>query len=200
MILYDIATTVLWLSSNDWKYSNQQAPIFEAITAYCVQDYDWPIPAIIITPEPQPKEPLLPVWAQILMTMLYPVIILVGLIILYILVLGCRIFEWPFMTVASLLHIGPRRLGALILVSLFAIFAVFLTWTSLVDLLAQREKLHSLTGPVYQDNEWGFGQITALLTWIPVFQDLLLAIFSKLIFSGTGGPLNAADSLLSQVL
>ncbi|KAK4206572.1 hypothetical protein QBC37DRAFT_407002 [Rhypophila decipiens] len=78
---------------------------------------------------------------------------------------------------ADLLRVGPNRLGALagafILDGLFSVFVRSL----LGSLLDTREQLRSLAGEKYEDNDWGFGQITAVMTWVPVVQETGFAVF-----------------------
>ncbi|KAM0253655.1 hypothetical protein ACHAQJ_007167 [Trichoderma viride] len=38
----------------------------------------------------------------------------------------------------------------------------------LVKLWGQRSELIEVAGPDFEDNEWGFGQVAALFTWLPI--------------------------------
>jgi hypothetical protein len=40
-------------------------------------------------------------------------------------------------------------------------------------MVGARDIMQKVTGKVFQDNEWGFGQILALLMWAPVFVELI---------------------------
>ncbi|EHK17822.1 uncharacterized protein TRIVIDRAFT_136014, partial [Trichoderma virens Gv29-8] len=44
---------------------------------------------------------------------------------------------------------------------------VGMVW-GLVKLWGQRSELIKVAGPEFEDNEWGFGQVAALFTWLPI--------------------------------
>ncbi|KAM7211993.1 hypothetical protein V8F06_012622, partial [Rhypophila decipiens] len=83
---------------------------------------------------------------------------------------------WPFLEASRFLNFGPRRLGALAIVFSLGSVATVFVWLLLEDLLATRRQMQVLAGDKYEDNRWGFGQIAAVMTWVPVVQEVLFAI------------------------
>ncbi|KAK4207099.1 hypothetical protein QBC37DRAFT_433990 [Rhypophila decipiens] len=84
---------------------------------------------------------------------------------------------------SPLLHVSPRRLGALSIVFSFGAAATVLVWLLLADLLRMRAQMQALAGDEYEDNDWGFGQITAVMTWVPVVQETLFSILRTVRYS-----------------
>ncbi|KAM7185563.1 hypothetical protein V8F20_011756 [Naviculisporaceae sp. PSN 640] len=84
-----------------------------------------------------------------------------------------------FRLAAGLLRVGPQRMGSLIITLSLGSAAAVSTWWLLADLFKQRERLSAFAGNKYQDNDWGFGQITAAMTWAPMVQETLFAIIRE---------------------
>ncbi|KAK3331273.1 hypothetical protein B0H66DRAFT_546193 [Apodospora peruviana] len=69
------------------------------------------------------------------------------------------------------LHVRPRRFAGFVLLSLvtgmmtmsFAVLLIVLEWERLLLQQATRE--------AYQDSEWGFGQVVAILLWLPLAEE-----------------------------
>ncbi|KAF2877536.1 hypothetical protein BDV95DRAFT_470866, partial [Massariosphaeria phaeospora] len=47
-------------------------------------------------------------------------------------------------------------------------------WVSLAAFVYFREKLNERSGSANKDHEWTFGQLLALVTWVPVFVELVV--------------------------
>ncbi|KAK4206568.1 hypothetical protein QBC37DRAFT_458518 [Rhypophila decipiens] len=86
---------------------------------------------------------------------------------------------WPFLQASRLVYFGPRRLGALTIVFSLGAAATVLVWLLLTDLLETRRQMQALAGDKYEDNHWGFGQIAAVMTWVPMAQEVLFGIIRK---------------------
>ncbi|KAK3379010.1 hypothetical protein B0T24DRAFT_610532 [Lasiosphaeria ovina] len=202
MMVYVLATAIMLIAASTWTY-NDYGPVLEAITNYCVRDRDWPVPGIPIAqhptkPEPNPKEESPPpsFWVSILAVISFGVAGVVGLFVLGLLafVLGWFVsilirsvlyvlslsLQGPYLATTRLLRVGPRRMGILIMLVLLSAVWIFVVWLALASFISKRQRLRALAGALYQDNEWGFGQITALLTWLPVFQDTLFALIATI--------------------
>ncbi|KAM7211992.1 hypothetical protein V8F06_012621 [Rhypophila decipiens] len=85
-----------------------------------------------------------------------------------------------FRKLADILRVGPRRLGTLSAAIVLSIFFLVCVKPLVQSLFETREHIRSLAGESYEDNDWGFGQVTAVMTWVPVFQETGIAIFYTL--------------------
>ena len=148
--------------------------VFEAITKYCVQQHDWPVPEIRLAPpttyEPPPTvEPPIfgesTVIGQILDGVLFFLrivarslfLVLVGItfvaaIFVFPRVIK-RIFGRPYRATCRMLRVGPRRLGAILTTAGLTAIGISLVWTRLWALQARRQQLRAASGSAYQDDE-----------------------------------------------
>lgn len=64
---------------------------------------------------------------------------------------------------------------------LSSVFFFIFMWTALGSLLTLRADIASVNGGGVQDSEgsWGFGQILALATWVPVMEEAIVILFSE---------------------
>jgi len=72
----------------------------------------------------------------------------------------------------------PYRFAGITLATLGTFIRTYLTAVSLAGLFHQRQQLRAASGDQYADDQWGFGQVTAVMAWIPVAQEALFACFS----------------------
>lgn len=56
---------------------------------------------------------------------------------------------------------------------------LFCTVVGLWEIGFGRQRLQELSGSLYQDSQWGYGQITAILAWTPLVLDIVLEITRK---------------------
>lgn len=64
---------------------------------------------------------------------------------------------------------------------LSSVFFFIFMWTALGSLFTLRADIASVNGEGVQDSEgfWGFGQILALATWVPVMEEAIVILFSE---------------------
>lgn len=103
-------------------------------------------------------------------------IILIGLSLATLVV---SVTHVPYELLAGLLHVGPRRLGTLLIILSLGSASTASVWWLLARLLSLRDQIHALAGDRYQDNDWGFGQVTAVMTWVPVVQEISFAMIRE---------------------
>ena len=171
--------------SNSGYHPSSYGEALQAITAYCIRQDDWPVPTanLVVPYEPKTQESWLPFGIQALFVIFSPILGAVGLvagfIVMGILAYIGMLLAKPYLLLCRLLRLGPWRFvsvaGALALTAISGLYIGL--WLN--SLLAHRQELRLASGSAYQDNEWGFGQITALLAWIPVVQDTLFAVGGK---------------------
>ncbi|RBR08319.1 hypothetical protein FVER53590_13220 [Fusarium verticillioides] len=65
-----------------------------------------------------------------------------------------------------------------------SIFFFIFMWTALESLFTLRADIASVNGGGVQESEgsWGFGQILALATWVPVIEEAIVILYSELYF------------------
>ena len=182
-------TAVTWfvavIISNSRSYPSSYGEALQAITTYCIRQDDWPVPTanLVVPDEPKTQESWLPAGIKALIVISSPVLgvvaLVTGLVLIVILAYIGMLLAKPYLLLCRLLRLGPWRFvsvaGALALTAISGFYVG--VW--LDSLLAHRQELRLASGSAYQDNEWGFGQITALLAWIPVAQDTLFAVGGK---------------------
>jgi len=235
MVFYVLATVIMVFIALDWTVLGAEpyASAFEAVTKYCVQQHDWPVPEISLAPpagvEPRSPEGSSPSWRDLLgdflivlsspisvlvlvvtISMMVVVVFLAFLLVLGLLGVSMKLaggaiggvivdlFARQYAAACHILHVGPMRFGALLVTAGFTCISTELVARTLSALLVQRQKLRAASGASYEDDDCeyprtlggggcyprlltaksvgGFGQITALLMWIPTAQDTLFAV------------------------
>ncbi|KAF4419070.1 hypothetical protein FACUT_11600 [Fusarium acutatum] len=230
---YVLGTIIMVFIARDWTSLSVEpyASAYEAITKYCVQQHDWPVPEMSFVPPPTsselatPEEKLVELGTMDVLLLLWPIwcvvvpvllsccfpdfigffllphfLLLIAMVIAFIIAatafaglvfIFCgaiqvgiwvirRLFTRPYEAACRALYVGPRRLGAVLIVAGVTALSATLVRITFGAMLVQRQQLRAASGNAYQDNEWGFGQVAAVLTWIPMAQDTLLAVFGML--------------------
>ncbi len=183
--LYAAVTWYLAVVISNSGYPSSYGEALQAITTYCIRQGDWPVPTmnIVVPDEPKKQDSAWPSGIWVLLVVSAPILgavgVATGFVLLGILVLIGMLLAKPYLLLCRLLRVGPWRFVSVAgAVGLTAVSGFYIgLW--LDSLLAHRQELRLASGSAYQDNEWGFGQITALLAWIPVVQDTLFAIGGK---------------------
>lgn len=196
--IYMLVATAMYIHvsrSATKPYPVAHAKALQDVTAFCVRDRDWP--AAEIAPE-QPEEwsylrerfrvdglPWYLTWYVTFnrLTNLFPIVALVaatalGVVGLCVYPLSQRIaaaFNKPYHDLCKHLNFGPERFAGIVLAALATVIGTCLTAVSLAGLFHQRQQLRAASGDQYADNQWGFGQVTAVMAWIPVAQEALFA-------------------------
>lgn len=71
----------------------------------------------------------------------------------------------------------------LVLTGIFGGFLVLtsliLVWLSLGFFMYLRQKVAELSGPSYKENEWGFGQVVAVVAWVPLLGQFSAIVICK---------------------
>jgi hypothetical protein len=156
------------------RYPSSYAEGLQALMTYCVVHHDWPKSHMDVTQPPIKKEmKSLREKTPTILTGFLSLGIVVGALWCY------APAQNPYVRFCRALHIGPRRFVA-IAVSFIVLAGCFLVqMVKLWQLLYARQSLQIASGQFDQPSEWGFGQITAVMMWLPVAVDIIFAIRGK---------------------
>jgi hypothetical protein len=149
--------TMVWTSSGPEFHR-----VLEDIAASCVGEHNWPGSISPTTPKDESSSNIF--WTSVKVLIALFAMMSLGL---------CYCCPW-YILLANLGR-GGVHFEFLVIVVVLAWFSAMTVWYCLVSMMAQRQTIQLASGPMYQDNDWGFGQVAALLTWIPTAQDILLA-------------------------
>ena len=162
---YNLVVTVLSLSNAlGAKVSSSQGKLLKDLTTDCVTEQDYPS-AITDSRDDAENRDFLQ-----LMGFIMAMIFLVGILerILF------NIYKEKILAFITNLHSArirqPILCSFVLLVSLFWIVSVAII---LQQLEQSRQQIRKASGSLYQDSQWGFGQVTAVLTWAPVLQEMI---------------------------
>lgn len=161
---------------------SSKALILQQITSYCVTERDYPLSSGNNKPKTKEENKLLANSFAIIIGSSVALAIVVYLIL--------KFFKAPikrclaklkdyFTRFCTFLKTTPTRfctiLGVLLLTGYWLSTCVFLLWS----MQTLRNDLQLSTGSAYQDAEWGFGQVTVMLLWLPLVHDIILECFGK---------------------
>ncbi|KAH7233739.1 uncharacterized protein BKA55DRAFT_579881 [Fusarium redolens] len=224
---YVLGTIIMVFIARDWTSLNAEpyASAYAAMTKYCVEQYDWPVPEISFIPPTTsselatPREELVklrtmdvllmlsPIFLPIFLLTLGPIVVPISVLVVLLLLIVAfviafvaaaipvfiffgaihvskwairHVFTRPYEAVCRGLHVGPKRLGAVLIIAGVTALGATLVRITFEAMLVQRQELRAASGNAYQDNEWGFGQVAAVLAWFPAVQDTLLAVFEAI--------------------
>jgi hypothetical protein len=79
-----------------------------------------------------------------------------------------------FTKFCTFLRTTPRRLLTIVVVPIATAFWLFGSISLLWLLQVERSDLQLSTGSAYQDAEWGFGQVTVVLLWLPLIPEIAI--------------------------
>lgn len=200
VVIYMIAAFLMFLvvaSPEKNTFPAHQARVLQAITAFCIKDYDWPVTAIPEHQEEHHSRPPLDIdqLHPALRVLVLPLLFVCGVvlslvfkfvagiiveIILFILGMIClfiyRRLSQLYYALCQATHLSPMRFGGILLIALTGILSALLISMTLFELFRQRTQLQKATGGEYADNQWGFGQVMSVMAWVPVVQDILISI------------------------
>ena len=174
--------------STQSTYSPAHGKILHSITAFCIRDYDWPVAEITLEQPDQPWEPIqflfVTICGNFMVTCLVAMAILQGWLyfllgfhgMLLVFTESFHEINRPYYRLCKRIGPGPQSIGGAVFTALTMAYGIHLTWRSLENLFHQRRKLRALSGDQYIDDEWGFGQVTTVMGWVPVIQDFVLSI------------------------
>jgi len=166
---YGIATSAMYIASVLVRISpTTQSQVIANITTSCVAEHQYPAPVLN-----QPLNPRKQIAVYI--------VTIFGALSAFI-YFG---FTFGEQRIKRLFRKGYIIAALFIILGLAGLTASF---TYLLNqMIYQRRELQKASSSTYQDNEWGFGQIIALMAWIPLALKLLLAIpgkVSSLLYTG----------------
>lgn len=159
---------------------SQKAKLLKQITDYCSTELDFPLPLVDF--ESAENSLRHGIFVLSYSASLVGLSVVIWLLWKYFSAVLSRLgrFLWrKYVEFFSFLGVAPARFHVLLCGPL-----VILYWTSncialAVSLQDQRHDLQKSVGSSYQDSEWGFGQITAMLIWGPLLQDIILGALGK---------------------
>lgn len=92
---------------------------------------------------------------------------------------ACILLRPCYSRFCSAIRVCSRWWGALT-ISFGTIVWTTMMVLSFIDLQSNRRKLQDLSNSAYQEEQWGFGQVMAILAWVPFFQDFFVkGVFGK---------------------
>lgn len=83
------------------------------------------------------------------------------------------------------LHITPDDVVISIVISLLIMSWIKWCYYFIQILQGQRRKAQSFSGEAYEDSKWGFGQVTIMLLWAPLINDIVLEIIGEIVLDCT---------------
>ena len=159
------------------SFPSSQSHALEAITLFCFMERDYPIPAVEFE---TPVDASLVGFVFLGTTAAFLLVCALFLLMYirfapHILKLYRFFRDWNF-EFCNFIHITPSQSVVLAYVISSAcvwVGGVLVTWRVMEY---ERRSLQRATGAAYQDNQWGFGQIMALMVWAPFVQELIYSI------------------------
>jgi len=164
----------------------------QVITAFCTQYRNWPAAEINLEQPIGPERPSF-TWADFSIVGLATVCLALVVVSVPAVVLGWEVLKCAYRKMGPTLRRGYRRLwertrfGPLgfavnVIIFIGTIVVTYLMCASLTELVRLRDKLRVASGDEYADDEWGFGQVTAVMAWVPVAQDVFFALLGKFLY------------------
>lgn len=178
---------------------SSQSEILETLTIYCVIERDYPIPILALEQDTPGRgaELFLGIY-----TASYIALGIVGIVIWHyfkrkIIAMWAKLKK-IFLALCRYLRIKPRYpfycVGAILLTTYWGVAVTLL----MIVLKNSREQLKRASGPLYQDSQWGFGQIAALVAWAPVLHDIIFEIGGASPSSSGGLSTDMASSVVEK--
>lgn len=176
IILFIFYLVLLFLNS----YPSSKALILQQITEFCVIQRDYvlfPVDTIPISEKDATSEAVF--WA-IYLGAIVALIILVTQVWIY--CSGPITWFWQkvknaFTNFCAFLRTTPRRLLTIVGTPIATAYWLSGIATYFWDLQNIRSKLQLSTGSTYQGAEWGFGQVTIVLLWLPSLLDIIFECY-----------------------
>lgn len=196
-VYYFIILVLMFRMTFMRKFPNQNSTAMEEITRHCAIQKDYHLPDFISTTRTEEDPQLRRLQTRLKVLVPIGMILLVGLVALKwlrrpILKLYMRLsvpfklLRNPFsslgrlyLELCSFIRIDKNLL--LIVAACVTMSGVwmFFAISTAQTLQNQRILMQKLSGDAYQDNQWGFGQIMAVLVWAQFVEQLVHAIFCK---------------------
>ena len=168
-------------------YPSSQTKILEKITGFCIEERDYPF--FSMRDDDARTNRFLGIFMGSFYGGIFALIIIWMLIYKY-----CKPIANPIIKVyeavtgfflnlwkrfARLLHADPGRLFFGIAATFYGVVWAYSSIVLLISLQNQRISLQRVLGAAYEDSQWGFGQITAIILWAPLLHDLIMEIIGK---------------------
>ena len=178
--IYSAATYALYMTSLfKGGLPSSQSQILQNLTWFCVIDRDFPVPTIREQP---PKERNDSLYWGIYIASWVGSIIVAGLIKHYFgkpIKKAWQALKKAFFLACRFLHIKPRyHFFCALVMALTGLWATGIVY-ELYLIQVSRQQLKRASGDLYQDSQWGFGQVTAVLAWAPVLHDAVFESVGK---------------------
>jgi hypothetical protein len=155
--------------------------ILQKITEFCVLERDYPFPVGIMQEESNTAK-VDAKFHMIYWPSLFGSIVILAIMAIFFdtqirrIVDRIRYYYVGFCTWAG---VDPKRFFTALVIIAFTAFWLPFIALSMLTFQMQRRRLQSVSGASYQDSQWGFGQITAILLWAPLAHDIGLAIIGN---------------------
>lgn len=160
------------------KFPSSKSTVLKKITDYCVSERDYPFPAVEID---DGTKAAVDTFSVIFWPSYIGGIILLSILAWYLRDQLARLEVWmisQYQRFCQLIHVRPRRTAGIITTIFFGGYwgtaCVFLY----IFLQQTRQELQAAIGLAYQDSEWGFGQVAAVLVWLPLVEESIVSTWS----------------------
>jgi len=90
-----------------------------------------------------------------------------------------RFFQGAVSSLAVYFNTSPSRIMSFVFIPPYTVIWIYQCSEMAFNLYHLRREIKRFAGDLYQDEQWGFGQVTILLLWASVVNDIVLGIMGK---------------------
>ncbi|KAG8527135.1 uncharacterized protein KY384_008564 [Bacidia gigantensis] len=182
-VYFIIVFALSFINTSKSGISSFQTNILGTITMYCESERDYPLPALgnVVVDDMR----LWRFFFAYCVTCLaaFTVVGVIFAFCQYIIPALIRQIQTLFDRPCNALDIKPEYHFRCLVILVQSCVWIVSQWIFLSWLKSSRQDLKKASGSLYEDSEWGFGQVTALLAWAPLVHDIILEIFGLLLKS-----------------
>jgi hypothetical protein len=179
VIVFALFMTAIFMRK---KYPTSEEIILEQLRAFCVLERDYPMSEVDF----ESDSGSLIIWGITYLLLFVGIVTLTSLIWWNFIEKILNIYRFIYRQYSAfcrLIHVRPKRFAALSIGGSYTVMCIYLLTVLLIYMEEQRKELQRASGPAYQDAEWGFGQIAALVLWAPfVHESVLIAIGTSIVY------------------
>lgn len=183
LLCYTPVVFVLYLALFFMKgYPSSKAKILKHITLYCATERGYSLGSTVQLND-EDDDKAIAIFMVTYCGSIIGAVIMAYLIWRYFKVLIKRCYaklHGYFIALCVFLHVAPKRFITIVGVPCATTLWIFNIIWELYDLQKLRDALRESVGSAYQDAEWGFGQITVMLLWLPILHGIFLECFGMM--------------------
>jgi hypothetical protein len=155
------------------KFPSSKSKVLEQITDCCVSGRGYPVPAVDfheLTPGFHiffwPILTGLIASTAFLLWRFHEQIKRLGAVL-------AAVLEAVWLRFCRRIHVRPRRFAGITCIGFVVVYWGWCCITFFWILQTGRQDLRGASGSAYRDSEWGFGQVVAVLLWLPLFEEVI---------------------------